>query len=228
MRRFSAAGRPGAYLRVTEEGAVAPGDRVLVLDRPAASVTVAESMRAYYGDSALLRRLLKVPGRSPQWDQVARRVLRVAGSASAGYKHAPRTCPRGRRWGRCERHLEAPGGRGIPDMVRACDGEERRRRPTINVDERHADPAENQAHGGHAHPASPVRRICRRATCPQTTAGMVVDAESERLSEPEDKRGDRNPVAAVRAARIHRRIGAGDMVPSGPAGRSLVSAASSA
>jgi MOSC domain-containing protein YiiM len=82
VRRFAAAGRPGAYLRVTEEGAVAPGDRVLVLDRPAASVTVAESMRAYYGDAALLRRLLNVPGRSPQWDQVAQRVLPVAGPAS--------------------------------------------------------------------------------------------------------------------------------------------------
>jgi len=82
VRRFSAAQRPGAYLRVTQQGAVAPGDRVVVLDRPTASVTVAESMRAYYGDSALLLRLLKVPGRGPQWDEVARRVLRAAEPAS--------------------------------------------------------------------------------------------------------------------------------------------------
>ncbi len=75
VRRFAAGGRPGAYLRVIEEGVVAPGDRVLVLSRPAASVTIAESMRAYYGDAALLRRLLKVAGRGPKWDDVARRVL---------------------------------------------------------------------------------------------------------------------------------------------------------
>jgi len=82
IRRFSAAARPGAYLRVRQEGAVAPGDRVDVLHRPVASVTVAESMRAYYGDAALLRRLLEVPGRGPQWDEVARRVLGTAAPAA--------------------------------------------------------------------------------------------------------------------------------------------------
>jgi MOSC domain-containing protein YiiM len=81
VRRFAAGGRPGAYLRVIEEGMVAPGDRVLVLGRPAASVTIAESMRAYYGDAALLLRLLKVAGRGPQWDDVARRVLRTEPAA---------------------------------------------------------------------------------------------------------------------------------------------------
>jgi hypothetical protein len=48
----------------------------------AASVTVAESMRAYYGDCALLRRLLEVPGREPQWDEVARRVLGATAPAA--------------------------------------------------------------------------------------------------------------------------------------------------
>jgi MOSC domain-containing protein YiiM len=75
VARFAAAGRPGAYLRVVTEGVVAPGDRVVVLERPAVSVTVAESMRAFYGDRELLRRLLLVPGRSGTWDKVAQRVL---------------------------------------------------------------------------------------------------------------------------------------------------------
>ena len=35
-KRFAAAGRPGAYLRVLEEGTVTPGDAVTVLDRPGA------------------------------------------------------------------------------------------------------------------------------------------------------------------------------------------------
>ena len=46
VKRFAAAGRPGAYLRVLTEGTVAAGDQLTVLDRPAQAVTVAESMRA--------------------------------------------------------------------------------------------------------------------------------------------------------------------------------------
>jgi MOSC domain-containing protein YiiM len=84
VRRFSAAARPGAYLRVTQDGSVTSGDRIEVLHRPAGSVTVAESMRAYYGDATLLRRLLQVPGRGPQWDEVARRVLRPPGDRASG------------------------------------------------------------------------------------------------------------------------------------------------
>ena len=54
VKRFAAARRPGAYLRVLEEGTVTAGDAVTVLDRPAngaaGGVTIAESMRAYYDD----------------------------------------------------------------------------------------------------------------------------------------------------------------------------------
>ncbi len=62
VRRFSRAGRPGAYLRVIEEGMVARGDPVEVIDRPAERVTVAEAMLAFYGDADVMRRLVRVPG----------------------------------------------------------------------------------------------------------------------------------------------------------------------
>lgn len=75
VKRFAAAGRPGAYLRVLEEGAVAAGDPVTVVSRPDASVTVAEAMRAFYGDAALMRRLLQVEGRAAGWDDAALSVL---------------------------------------------------------------------------------------------------------------------------------------------------------
>ena len=79
VRRFARAGRPGAHLRVLSEGEVGPGDDIEVLDRPAVQVTVAESMRAYYGDVDLMRKLLKVDGRGPKWDEIAAHVLgRVA------------------------------------------------------------------------------------------------------------------------------------------------------
>jgi MOSC domain-containing protein YiiM len=75
VRRFAAAGRPGAYLRVLAEGAVAAGDAAEVIDRPAERVTVAESMRAFYGDQDLMRRLLRVTGRGAKWDEIGQQVL---------------------------------------------------------------------------------------------------------------------------------------------------------
>jgi MOSC domain-containing protein YiiM len=75
VKRFAAAGRPGAYLRVLTEGAVGAGDEAEVLDRPAERVTVAESMRAYYGDQDLIRRVLQVPGRGEKWDEIGQHVL---------------------------------------------------------------------------------------------------------------------------------------------------------
>lgn len=72
VKRFAQAGRPGAYVRVLTEGVVGPGDPVTVLSRPGVRVTVAEAMRAYYGDTELMRRLLLVPGRGGKWDETAR------------------------------------------------------------------------------------------------------------------------------------------------------------
>jgi MOSC domain-containing protein YiiM len=75
VKRFANAGRPGAYLRVLEEGAVAAGDDIEVLSRPDEHVTIAESMTAFYGDAELMRRLLRVEGRGNKWDEIAVGVL---------------------------------------------------------------------------------------------------------------------------------------------------------
>jgi MOSC domain-containing protein YiiM len=75
VKRFAQAGRPGAYLRVLSDGEVGPGDDIEVLDRPAVLVTVVESMRAYYGDADLMRKLLEVDGRGADWDEIGARVL---------------------------------------------------------------------------------------------------------------------------------------------------------
>jgi MOSC domain-containing protein YiiM len=88
VKQFADAGRTGAYLRVLEEGQVSAGDPVEVLARPAVRVTIAESARAYYGDTGLMRRLLLVEGRSSKWDEIAAAVLgraaSRAGAAGAG------------------------------------------------------------------------------------------------------------------------------------------------
>lgn len=75
VKRFAAAGRPGAYLRVLTEGTVQAGDELTVLARPDVQVTVAESMRAYYGDREIMRRLLEVAGRGSDWDEIGAAVL---------------------------------------------------------------------------------------------------------------------------------------------------------
>ena len=82
VRRFADARRPGAYLRVLREGTVGAGDRLEVVSRPAERVTIAESMTAYYGDAALMRRLLRVEGRGLDWDNIAPGVLGPAAAPS--------------------------------------------------------------------------------------------------------------------------------------------------
>jgi MOSC domain-containing protein YiiM len=85
VKRFAQAERPGAYVRVLEEGAVGSGDPVTVLDRPDIHVTIAESMRASYGDARLMRRLLSVPGRSAKWGADAgSAAAEVAAGTAAG------------------------------------------------------------------------------------------------------------------------------------------------
>jgi MOSC domain-containing protein YiiM len=74
-RRFAAAGRPGAYLRVVQPGEVAAGDPVAVLDRPMHGVTVGTVERAYHGDRSDIAQLLDVPGLPDGWREWARSVL---------------------------------------------------------------------------------------------------------------------------------------------------------
>ena len=57
LRRFLAARRPGAYLRVVEEGSLRAGDPVEVVFRPDHDVTVALAFRAFTDEPELLPRL---------------------------------------------------------------------------------------------------------------------------------------------------------------------------
>jgi MOSC domain-containing protein YiiM len=62
IARFLSARRPGAYLRVLEPGAVAAGDRVRIVKRPAHDLTVAEVSRIHTVDRGEAGRLLEVDG----------------------------------------------------------------------------------------------------------------------------------------------------------------------
>jgi MOSC domain-containing protein YiiM len=71
--RFAAAGRPGAYLRILEEGEIAAGDPVEVVHRPGHDLSVAEVSRIYHDDHAAAARLLQVPELAGTWRPWAER-----------------------------------------------------------------------------------------------------------------------------------------------------------
>jgi MOSC domain-containing protein YiiM len=61
LKRFAAAGRPGAYLRVVQEGDIGAGDQIDVVSRPAHGVTSALVSRALLGAPQLLTAALQAP-----------------------------------------------------------------------------------------------------------------------------------------------------------------------
>jgi MOSC domain-containing protein YiiM len=61
VRRFGAARRPGAYLRIVQEGELAAGDEVRAVARPAHGVTVALVADAVLHDHALAAQALAAP-----------------------------------------------------------------------------------------------------------------------------------------------------------------------
>jgi MOSC domain-containing protein YiiM len=61
IKRFTAHGAPGAYLRVLVEGGIGAGDRIEVTERPAHGLTIGETFRALTGERELLPRLLDAP-----------------------------------------------------------------------------------------------------------------------------------------------------------------------
>jgi MOSC domain-containing protein YiiM len=77
-KRFTKAGRPGAYLRVLTEGPVAAGDEVRILERPAHGLTLAQTLRALTGDRSLAPKLLTAPELPAGVHQSARTWLGVS------------------------------------------------------------------------------------------------------------------------------------------------------
>jgi MOSC domain-containing protein YiiM len=61
LKRFAAAGRPGAYLRVVNEGGIGAGDLIAVVSRPEHGVTSALVSRALLREPQLLTAALQAP-----------------------------------------------------------------------------------------------------------------------------------------------------------------------
>jgi len=73
VKRFGQANRPGAYLRIIEEGEVGVGDAVRVVERPDHDVSVAVVSRALLGERELVPRILAaapvLPAKVRDWAQ---------------------------------------------------------------------------------------------------------------------------------------------------------------
>ncbi|MCX9189895.1 hypothetical protein C3Y87_00355 [Carbonactinospora thermoautotrophica] len=78
-QRFGPAVRPGAYLRVLEEGELGAGDEIVVEHRPAHGVTVGLVAYAYFHDKSLAPRVLAAPELAPGARQTWERFRRHAG-----------------------------------------------------------------------------------------------------------------------------------------------------
>jgi MOSC domain-containing protein YiiM len=78
VKRFTQRARPGTYLRVLQEGTLAPRDAIIVTHRPAHGVTIGETFRALTTDQKLLPRLLEVPELPEEAHAKARRYLAAA------------------------------------------------------------------------------------------------------------------------------------------------------
>jgi MOSC domain-containing protein YiiM len=69
VRRFAAANRPGAYLRIVEEGEMGVGDAIDVVYRPDHEITMQKMSHIYLGDHDEAFRLRGLPGLPPEWQE---------------------------------------------------------------------------------------------------------------------------------------------------------------
>lgn len=73
VKHFGEATRPGAYLRILEEGAITSGDQIEIVHRPGHELTVADVSRIYLRDHDEAYRLLAAPEIASHWHDWARR-----------------------------------------------------------------------------------------------------------------------------------------------------------
>jgi MOSC domain-containing protein YiiM len=75
VRRFTAAQRPGAYLRIVRRGHLGAGDEIRVIDRPDHDLTIRDVFRIYTRDRDEVDRLIAIPQMSRSWKEWAAGVL---------------------------------------------------------------------------------------------------------------------------------------------------------
>ncbi len=61
IRDFTKVGRPGAYLRIIQEGDIGPGDPIEIVHSPSHGITISDLFLAKSGDRSLIAEIAKVP-----------------------------------------------------------------------------------------------------------------------------------------------------------------------
>ncbi len=74
-RRFTEAGRPGAYLRIIVEGELGKGDQIRVVSRPHHNFTIGDIFRIFTRDQHEAGSLLTIPQVSKSWQAWAAKRL---------------------------------------------------------------------------------------------------------------------------------------------------------
>lgn len=69
IRDFTKAGRPGAYLRIIQEGHVGSGDDIVITDRPSHGITISDLFAAKSGERLRMSEILLVPQLSASYRQ---------------------------------------------------------------------------------------------------------------------------------------------------------------
>lgn len=75
VKLFGAAGRPGTYLRIVEEGDIGAGDVIEIVATPDHALTVGEVARIFHHDRQAAGQLLAVNDLSEAWIAWAQRTL---------------------------------------------------------------------------------------------------------------------------------------------------------
>jgi MOSC domain-containing protein YiiM len=83
VAEFTREARPGAYLRILEEGRVQEGVAIDLLDRPAHGVTIAQAFRARTGTRELVPLLLDAAQLPDRWHEWAAGILGTADGTDA-------------------------------------------------------------------------------------------------------------------------------------------------
>ena len=74
---FSAADRPGSYLRIVKEGSLAAGDHIEIGTPPEHGLTVADIARIYHRDQQEAGRFVEAAQLSDRWKRWAGRFAQV-------------------------------------------------------------------------------------------------------------------------------------------------------
>lgn len=74
VKEFTEAGRPGAYLRIIEEGIIGAGDEISIESRPERAASIADAFAAKSGDRSRLELLAATSAFSHTWHEWIARI----------------------------------------------------------------------------------------------------------------------------------------------------------